>query len=64
MFNIKSAAVTYPPVREASREVANLTEKNLHTPAYGVKEFVCPSFTVFSFEINTKTFAGGMKFAT
>ena len=38
MFNIKSAAVTYPPVREASREVANLTEKNLHTPAYGVKE--------------------------
>ena len=31
-------------VSEASREVANLTErKNLHTPVYGVKEFVCLS---------------------
>ena len=31
----------YPPASEASREVANLTErKNLHTPVYGVKEFV------------------------
>ena len=31
----------YPPVSEASREVANLTEtKNPHTPVYGVKEFV------------------------
>ena len=29
---------------EASREVANLTErKNTHTPVYGVKEFVCLS---------------------
>ena len=29
---------------EASREVANLTErKNPHTPIYGVKEFVCMS---------------------
>ena len=29
----------YPPVSEASREVANLTErKNPHTPVYGVKE--------------------------
>ena len=27
---------------KASREQANLTEiKNLHTPVYGVKEFVC-----------------------
>ena len=32
------------PASEASREVANLTErKNLHTPVYGVKEFVCLS---------------------
>ena len=30
-----------PPASEASREVANLTErKNPHTPVYGVKEFV------------------------
>ena len=30
-----------PPASEASREVANLTErKNTHTPVYGVKEFV------------------------
>ena len=34
----------FHPFCEASREVANLTErKNLHTPAYGVKEFVCLS---------------------
>ena len=34
----------YPPVSKASREVANLTEiKKLHTPVYGVKEFVCLS---------------------
>ena len=32
------------PASEASREVANLTErKNLKTPVYGVKEFVCLS---------------------
>ena len=32
----------YPPASQASREVANLTErKNLHTPVHGVKEFVC-----------------------
>ena len=32
--------VLYPPASEASREVANLTErKNLHIPVYGVKEF-------------------------
>ena len=31
----------YPLASEASREVANLTErKNPHTPVYGVKEFV------------------------
>ena len=30
----------YPPASEASREVANVTErKNPHTPEYGVKEF-------------------------
>ena len=29
----------YPPVSEASREVANLNErKNPHAPVYGVKE--------------------------
>ena len=34
----------YPPASEASREVANLTErKNPPTPVYGVKEFVCLS---------------------
>ena len=33
-----------PPGSEASREVANLTErKNPHTLVYGVKEFVCLS---------------------
>ena len=32
----------YPPASEASREVANFTErKNLHTPVCGVKDFVC-----------------------
>ena len=32
----------YSPASEASRKVANLTErKNPHTPVYGVKEFVC-----------------------
>ena len=31
----------YPPASEASREVANKTErKNPYTPVYGVKEFV------------------------
>ena len=28
---------------QASREVANLTERKKHTPVYGVKEFVCLS---------------------
>ena len=38
----------YPPVSEASREVANLTErKNQNTPVYGVKESVCLSVTKF-----------------
>ena len=33
---------SHPPASEASREVANLTErKNPHTPVYSVKEFVC-----------------------
>ena len=32
----------YSPASEASRQVANLTErKNPHTPIYGDKEFVC-----------------------
>ena len=36
-----------PLASEASREVANLTErKNPHTPVYGVKEFVCLSVTL------------------
>ena len=33
----------YPPMSEASREVANLTWKNPLTPVYGVKQFVCLS---------------------
>ena len=34
----------YPPASEASREVANLTErKDPPTPVNGVKEFVCLS---------------------
>ena len=38
----------YHPASLANREVANLTErKNLHTPVYGVKEFVCLSVTNF-----------------
>ena len=37
-----------PPASEASREVANLTERKYpHTPVYGVKEFVCLSVTKF-----------------
>ena len=40
--------VVYPPGSEASMEVANLTErKNLHTPLYGIKEFVCLSVVNF-----------------
>ena len=43
-----SLANNYPPASEASREVANLTErKNPHTPVYGVKEFVCLSVVKF-----------------
>ena len=39
---------SYHPASEASREVANLTErKNLHTPVYGVKEFVFLSVVNF-----------------
>ena len=35
---------TIIPLRaKREREVANLTEKNPHTPVYSVKEFVCPS---------------------
>ena len=44
-----------PPVSEASREVANLTErKNLHTPIYSAKEFVCLSvcLSVSKFDLN------------
>ena len=40
-----------------SREVANLTDiKNLHTPVYGVKEFVCLSvcLSVINFDLNYK----------
>ena len=38
----------YPPASKARREKANATErKNLHTPVYGVKEFVCLSVTNF-----------------
>ena len=34
----------YPIASEGIRDVANLTErKNLHTPTYGVKKFVCLS---------------------
>ena len=39
----------YSPASEASREVANLTErKNPHTPVYGVKEFVHLSVCLWS----------------
>ena len=38
--------VTNPPMGEASRQVANLTErKNLHAPLYGVEEFVYDTMT-------------------
>ena len=37
------------PASEASREIANLTErKNQHIPMYGVKEFVCLSVWLWS----------------
>ena len=40
--------IFYLPAGEVSREVANLSErKNLHTPVYGVKEFVRPSVTLY-----------------
>ena len=36
--------LSYPPASKTRKEVVNLTErKNLHTPIYGVKEFVCLS---------------------
>ena len=41
IFNHKNLYL-FPLASKRSREVANLTErKNLHTPIYGVKEFVC-----------------------
>ena len=44
MPNIFNLFLNYPPASEASREVANLTErKNKHSPVYGVKESVCLS---------------------
>ena len=64
----------YPPAREASREVANLTErKNLHTPLNGVKEFVHLSVKILRKQLiydflaennypDLPPFAGGMKF--
>ena len=37
-----------PPASQASREVANLAKrKNVHTPVFGVKKFVCPSVVNF-----------------
>ena len=43
----------YPPASEASREVANLTErKNPPTPVYGVKEFVSVWPSVTNFDLN------------
>ena len=42
----------HPPAREASREVANLTErKNQPTPVYGVKEFVCLSVRLLPYQL-------------
>ena len=43
------------PASEASKEVANLSErKNLHTPVYGVKEFICLSLclSLMNFDLN------------
>ena len=38
----------YLPARKASKKVANLIErKNVHTPVYVFKEFVCLSVTNF-----------------
>ena len=57
----------FPPGSEASREVANLTErKNSHTTVYGVKELVClsvcPSVTNFdpNYGLNTRLALGPM----
>ena len=44
-----------PPASEASKGGANLKErKNLHTPIYGVKEYVCLSvcLSVVNFELS------------
>ena len=47
-MNFLSTNFGHPPASKARREVANLTErKNLHTPVYGVKEFVCLSVVNF-----------------
>ena len=55
-----TVALLYTPVSEASREVANLTErKNPHTPVYGVKEFVCLS--VCMLQTLTPIFSGPAK---
>ena len=62
VFNIVLKSY-YPPASEASREVANLTEKNLHTPVFGVKEFV-PKAVIFfwqSMETQNGNFTNGCK---
>ena len=48
IFIITFEVTIHPPASEASREVANLTErKNPHTPVYGVKEFVRLAACIF-----------------
>ena len=68
MINLNGWSDTYPPVSEASREVANLNEiKNPHTPVYGVTEFVCLSVCLLRAGNNyhdSPNSQGGMKFAT
>ena len=54
-MKIQSSLKNHPPASEANRELANLIErKNLHTPVYGVKEFVCLSvrLSVTNFDPN------------
>ena len=59
LLNFIHGCETYPPASEASRKVANLTEKeNLHTPIYGVK------FLTGNNDPDSPHSQVGMKFAT
>ena len=60
---LRLALSFYPPAREVSSDVANLTErKNPHAPVNGVKEFVCVSVTNFDPNFSGLAEQNGLKF--